>query len=448
MADSGRHFTIVIGAGPAGLYCAKKLAEAGCEVALLNRDIKPGGLAEYGIFLTKHAMKEGLRKQFRKILTHPQLRYFGNVRIGAKGHASLEELDALNPAAIVVAAGAQGTKSLGIPGEDALGVYHAKDLVYHYNRLPPFSQRTFSLGKRVGIIGLGNVMCDVANWACNHAKADLVLAIGRRGPAERKYTPNEFHHIAMHLDREALQQEFARIAPTLASVGQDAAAILAEIVREAPEKTPIASTRYSLTFLRTPREVLKDSAGRIRALRVENNVLVKEGDAIRDRGAGTMEEIPLDSLVFAIGDLVDAELGLPYERGRFLVNPNPEPAHPEFGAYQAFDPKVGKAIPGRFLVGWARKASEGLVGKTRQDGEKGADAVLDYLAKLPAPGSDNGAAQQAQLEKLLAKPGNRPIAYAEIQKLEALEQAEAKRQGLEEFKFATNEEMLAKLPQG
>jgi len=40
----------VIGAGPAGLYAAQYLARQGVEVALFNRDIKPGGLAEYGIF--------------------------------------------------------------------------------------------------------------------------------------------------------------------------------------------------------------------------------------------------------------------------------------------------------------------------------------------------------------------------------------------------------------
>ena len=42
--------------------------------------------------------------------------------------------------AVVVTAGAQGTKKLGIEGEDAVGVYHAKDVVYHYNSLPPFSE--------------------------------------------------------------------------------------------------------------------------------------------------------------------------------------------------------------------------------------------------------------------------------------------------------------------
>ena len=65
---------VVVGAGPAGIYGTRKLVEAGHRVVLLNRDIKPGGLAEYGIFVDKEKMKTGLRKQFKKILADQ--RYF------------------------------------------------------------------------------------------------------------------------------------------------------------------------------------------------------------------------------------------------------------------------------------------------------------------------------------------------------------------------------------
>ena len=51
MADEPVHLVAVIGAGPAGLFAARALAATGARVVLLNRDIKPGGLAEYGIFL-------------------------------------------------------------------------------------------------------------------------------------------------------------------------------------------------------------------------------------------------------------------------------------------------------------------------------------------------------------------------------------------------------------
>jgi ferredoxin--NADP+ reductase len=63
----------IIGAGPAGLFAAQKIALAGQETVIFNRDIKPGGLAEYGIYPLKHKMKTGLRKQFDKVLGLPNV---------------------------------------------------------------------------------------------------------------------------------------------------------------------------------------------------------------------------------------------------------------------------------------------------------------------------------------------------------------------------------------
>src|SRR2546423_1122671 len=134
---SSGHLVVTVGAGPAGIYGVRKLAEAGHEVILLNRDIKPGGLVEYGIYFNKHKLKEGVRKQFRQILANPRIHYLGHVKVGLEADLTLEELRALlQPSAVIIASGAQGTKALGIPGDTATGVYHAKDLVYHFNGLP------------------------------------------------------------------------------------------------------------------------------------------------------------------------------------------------------------------------------------------------------------------------------------------------------------------------
>ena len=54
MQEPHVHPVAVIGAGPAGLFAARQLADAGMPVALINRDVKPGGLAEYGIYYDKY----------------------------------------------------------------------------------------------------------------------------------------------------------------------------------------------------------------------------------------------------------------------------------------------------------------------------------------------------------------------------------------------------------
>src|SRR5215469_7003705 len=204
----------VVGAGPAGLFAGQKLALAGHEVVIFNRDIKPGGLAEYGIYPLKEKMKAGLRRQFAKVLNLPNVHYFGHVPVRADSAFSIDTLRGLCPAAIVFAVGAQGTKKLGLVGESAAGIFSAKDFVYHYNQLPPFGTRDFSTGKRVAIVGMGNVMVDIARWLLlddpSH-KAEEVIVIARRGPLEAKFDEKEFAYIHMYLDRAAFQKELLRV---------------------------------------------------------------------------------------------------------------------------------------------------------------------------------------------------------------------------------------------
>ncbi|MBT7370183.1 MAG: FAD-dependent oxidoreductase, partial [Gammaproteobacteria bacterium] len=202
--EQEKDFVAVVGAGPAGIYAAKKLASFGAQVVIFNRDIKPGGLAEYGIFHSKYRMKQGLRKQFHKILSDENIRYYGNVHIGEDGDLSLDDLRQLGFRSIMVTVGAQGTKWLGLPGENLKGVFHAKDLVYHYNQLPPFSQRNYNIGKRAALIGVGNVMVDIAHWLIDDIKVDEVISVARRGPAEVKFTKKEMQNVANNLDLPAL----------------------------------------------------------------------------------------------------------------------------------------------------------------------------------------------------------------------------------------------------
>ena len=134
---------IVVGAGPAGMAVAKKMSDAGHEVIILNRDIKFGGLAEYGIFPSKLKLRGGLKKQYWEMLEQPNVHYFGNVSVGQGKDLTVEDLHGLGASAIAFSIGAQGTKAIGVEGESAKGVFHAKDVVYHFNRLPGFGDRPF-----------------------------------------------------------------------------------------------------------------------------------------------------------------------------------------------------------------------------------------------------------------------------------------------------------------
>jgi ferredoxin--NADP+ reductase len=390
-------------------------------------------------------LKEGVRKQFRAILADPRIHYLGHVKIGSQADLTLDELRGiLKPSATVVCVGAQGTKALGIPGDSATGVYHAKDLVYHFNGLPEFSRRGFRIGDRVAIIGVGNVMVDIAHWLVHEKKVKEVVAVARRGPAERAYTDVEIQAVAANMDQDALRSELERVRPRLEAVGQDLYAIWKDLTKHcnAKSKEGESPSRMLFQFLSSPTEVVVDEAGQVRALRVENTELVKKGDSLSAKGLGNFTDIECDTVVFAIGDKVDASFGLPCTGTEFVKNPNPDPVNPGDEAYQVFDPQTGQVLDGVFVAGWSRQASDGVVGRAKQDGERGMAAVNRYLEKA-APGSANDLdAKLAALQSLLASRGVRAVTYADVQKLESVERDEAANRGVEFYKFFTDEEML------
>lgn len=431
MNTEKRYQVAIIGAGPAGLYGARELALNGAEVTLFNRDIKPGGLAEYGIYPAKTAMKRGLRKQFQKILQTPRVHYAGNLTVGADADISLPQLQKLGFQAILITTGAQGTKWLGLPGEDLLGVYHAKDMVYFYNHLPPFSQQNFHFGSRCLVIGAGNVMIDIARYLIREAEVDEVTALVRRGPAEVKFDKKELSYIAANLDLDLLDAEISRVAENMRTVNQNPDAARNFFRSALPKAKPkVSETRFGFQFLTSP-QAMRGADGQLTHVEVEDNKLIFKGDVTKPRGTGNIRDLEADTIIFAIGDKVDDAFGLPTEWGEFIKNESPR--FPQEGkSYEIAEAE------GIFVAGWSRKASDGLVGYARKDGINGARAVLKYLEGLPKI----NAIQEAVREHL-ASLGKPVVTNEAAQCLYEIEAEEAEARGLEEFKFDDNEAMLA-----
>lgn len=430
----------VIGAGPAGLFAAQKIALGGHEVIVLNRDIKPGGLAEYGIYPTKDKMKNGLRKQFAKVLGLPNVHYLGGVAVSNESVLTIPELRELSPQAMVFAVGAQGTKKLGLPGEDARGVYAAKDFVYHYNSLPPFAAQDFSIGKRVAIVGMGNVMVDIAHWLLVDAPvktAEDIVVVARRGPFEAKFDVKEFNYIEKYLDREAFQDELQRIQPLLNAVGQDCAKVANEtfpVLNKPADRAPGGRLRFR--FLCSPQAIHADAAGRIDRLSVAENILYERDGSIGCKATDQAAELDVDTMIFAIGDVADPSVGLPYNRDAYVTNP--VTTDPKGASYEIFDPQSSRALEGVYAVGWARKASDGLVGIARHDGEVGAANVLKYLETAP----DGTSISPQELLTRLEGKGVSAVTKADLEYLARAEEQEAQARGVPWFKFSANDAML------
>jgi ferredoxin--NADP+ reductase len=436
---SKQHLVVVIGAGPAGIYGTRKLTEAGHRVLLINRDIKPGGLAEYGIFLDKEKMKTGLRKQFQRILADPKVSYLGHVMVGEGKALSLKDIQQIGFSAIIVSAGAQGTKKLGLPGEDLIGVYHAKDVVYHYNKLPPFSERHYELGKRVAIIGMGNVMVDVAIWLLNYKNIAEVTVVARRGPKEKAYDDSEFEVVEKYLDNDDMRKEIERIRPDLESAGQNVDELIHKFVKNT---IPPPNQKLRFRYLCSPTKVLPDGAGRTAGLEVELNTLLVENGRTVAKGTGQHTQIPLDCVIYAIGDQVDASLGLPFSRGAFVTNPAQLPGDPNPAHYQPYDPATQQVLEGIYVIGWSRNASVGLVGVAKQDAERGMKVINEYLASKQ--GFEPEAIEQ-KVQAVVDRLEKNKVSYVtkdDVAALEAVEKAEAKKRNTWEHKYSSDEEML------
>lgn len=441
MEKKEKYIIAVIGAGPAGLFAARQLATDGVYVVIINRDIKPGGLAEYGIFPDKIKMKEGLRKQFKSILDNPEIEYFGNISIGERRDLTLENLQRFGFQAILVTAGAQGTKWLGLPGEEASrGVYHAKDIVYHYNKLPPYSEKEFYIGKRVALIGVGNVMMDIARWLSREKKVAEIIAVARRGPAEVKFDKKEMEYLIANLDLAALDSEIDRVAPVMVAIGQDPQAAK-EYILAAQSKAiePVSNTKFRFDFLASPTRILLNEDGIITGLEIANTTLVPVDGDTKAKTLWTKRVLDVDTVIFCIGDRVDDQFGLPMQWNEFVKNPNPR--YPVDGiSYEAYDPETGLPIQGIFVAGWSREASSGLVGIARKDGERGALAIRQYLESMqPAKNIDEILDKFHNRLSRLDKP---IVTKDHLPGLEKAEKEEAVKLGLEDFKFSTNIEML------
>lgn len=176
VAKNGKKVAI-IGSGPAGLTCAAFLARNGFEVTIYEKRDKLGGLLRYGIPEFRLS-KDILDNAINKILNlgiEVQL----NTELGTD--VKLEDLSEKYDF-VFISIGANIPWKMGIEGEDLQGVYGGNTLL-EYNSHPDYH------GKKVAVIGGGNVAMDCAR-TINKMGAEKVTVIYRRAeeqmPAEKK----------------------------------------------------------------------------------------------------------------------------------------------------------------------------------------------------------------------------------------------------------------------
>lgn len=183
----------IVGSGPSGLTCAGDLAKQGFDVTIFEALHHAGGVLVYGIpefRLPKQKVVapeiDNLKKLGVKIET--------NVIIGKS--VTVDELfDKHGFNAIYIASGAGLPKFMGIPGETLVGVVSANELLTRTNLMHGYDEKydtPIMLGKRVVVVGGGNVAMDAARTA--RRLGCEVTVVYRRGEEDMPARKEEVHH--------------------------------------------------------------------------------------------------------------------------------------------------------------------------------------------------------------------------------------------------------------
>ncbi|MBQ3671997.1 MAG: FAD-dependent oxidoreductase, partial [Kiritimatiellae bacterium] len=160
----------VIGSGPAGLSCAYFLAADNYKVTVFDKNEQPGGMLRYGI--PSFRLEKTVLDAEIDVLKELGVIFRCGVEVGKD--VTIEELRKQGYDAFYLAVGAQKSASLGIPGEDLKGVWGGIDFL----RVVNGGTRPV-LGKKIVVVGGGNVAMDVARTAVRLG-ADVTVAYRRK----------------------------------------------------------------------------------------------------------------------------------------------------------------------------------------------------------------------------------------------------------------------------
>lgn len=183
----------VIGSGPAGLTCAGDLAKMGYDVTIFEALHEAGGVLVYGIPEFRLPKEDVVKKEIENVKALG-VKIETNVVVGKS--VTIDELmEKEGFSAVFIGSGAGLPKFMGIPGEQANGVFSANEYLTRSNLMKAFDENSntpIMRGKKVAVVGGGNVAMDAARTALRlGAEVHIVY---RRSEEELPARVEEVHH--------------------------------------------------------------------------------------------------------------------------------------------------------------------------------------------------------------------------------------------------------------
>lgn len=411
----------IIGSGPSGFYTAEALLRTldGCRITMFERLHAPHGLVRYGVAPDHQKLKQ-VAMVFDRIAEDPRFTFFGGVDVGRD--LSLAELRAHHDA-VVLATGCPDDRRLGVPGETLAQIHGSARFVGWYNGHPDACDLQPDLsGDAAVVIGHGNVALDVCRLLLRDygdlRRSDIpapmqpafaargvstVHLLGRSGPGATKFTFKEFRQLVeLPGLRVVVPQAGCLGAASGAASADDDAARVADWLRaNAQRETDPSCANVVLWFHVRPRAFEGDD-------RVEH-VLLEPAPGRSSLATETPAKLRCNLVVTCVGYR---------SRGWPGLDPDPASGAWRHRAGQLLDAQ-GRAMPGLFVAGWAKRGPNGIIGTNRADGCETADTLCDRLPELrrPAADGDDGA-----ITRLLAARGVEPMSYPQWRLLDVCEQ--------------------------
>lgn len=445
----------VVGSGPSGFYAAEALfkdASVRTEVDMFDRLPTPFGLVRGGV-APDHQKIKSVTKVYEKTASDPRFRFYGNVKLGAD--LSLADLRARYDA-VILAVGAESDRHMGIPGEELAGSHAATEFVGWYNSHPDHRNKPFDLScEAVAVVGIGNVAVDVTRILAEDpevlAKTDMaayavealrksrvkhVYMLGRRGPAQAAFSPAELEELGeLHsADLVILPNEVALDPESRKDYDAGDQALkknVDELVAFAGREGS-KPRKVHLRLCVSPVELVGEG-GRVKAVRIEKNVLVRQADgSIKPKGTGVFETIPVGMVLRSVGYFGVPLAGVPFDAKKGVV-PNAA------GRVQ----EAGAAVPGLYVVGWAKRGPSGLIGTNRACSAETAGKVLeDFRGKALDADPEK---TQAAAEAFVRAKKKELVTFADWKRLDATELERGKAAGKIREKFSSVADALGAL---
>ena len=440
----------VVGAGPSGFYATEALIKSDLtvEVDLVERLPAPFGLVRNGVAPDHPKLKQAIGT-YQKIAQTPGFNYIGNVTLGRD--IQPHELRATHHA-VIYTCGAETDRRLGIEGEDLPGSHTATEFVGWYNGHPDYRDRSFDLSTETAvIIGQGNVAIDVARILAKsvddlkhtdiaeHALDALaqsrikdIYVIGRRGPAQAKFTTKELREFAIldhcraFIDASELVLNPASSAEVADVKGKVAGKNL-ELFKQFSQTADGGQPRTChFTFLKSPLRLEGD--GRLQRIVLEKNELSGETFAQSARGTGETSVLDCGLLFRSIGYRGIEIPGVPFHE-RWGTFPN--------NAGRVTDGEGGDVIAGVYTAGWIKRGPSGIIGTNRACAVETVQSLLADLDNL-----ETERAGASALYKILDERGIKYLDYPRWEKIDAAEIKRGEPKGKPREKYTRVDEML------